>query len=317
MKVDLSKYTQTTPVKPDDSTDAPKQTEGVKTASETKDVSENSLVEVEIEDDNGQDDVSEGNESINQWKQQLQNLLEQLDNLAIQEQNIYMSRADASTIQSQLTSLNTQRNNLYDSINSVLINISALEGGSSSISALMGRGSGEGAISGLGTTSNFKYRTNAKGTGMATIENARQFDDKNASQMRQIMQDAGYLYHERAWCADFVGFAIGLTYGRENAPGDFFKTCPGYPSCNQLKSWAQNNGSWTKDASTLQPGDLVIFDWNGDGSADHVGLYISNNGSSVHTIEGNTSGAAGGSCVEEKDRNPSTILGFIRLSGLD
>lgn len=314
MKVDLSQFTKTTGVKQDDSNvQAPKKTDKTETVSKTEKAGENSLVEVQIEDNNT--DTADAN--LNQWQQQLLNLLDELQNLKQQEQTIYMNRADAATLQSQLASINTQRNNIYNNINNVLINLASLDGNTSP-STLMTR-SGESAVTGLGnsTSSNFKYRANAAGTGKATIENARQFDDKNASEMKKIMQDAGYLYHENAWCADFVGFAIGLTYGKDNAPGDFFKTCPGYPSCGQLKSWAENNGSWTKDASTLQAGDLVIFDWDGDGKADHVGLYISNNGSTVHTIEGNTSGAAGGSCVEEKDRNPSTILGFIRLSGLD
>lgn len=44
-----------------------------------------------------------------------------------------------------------------------------------------------------------------------------------------------------------------------------------------------------------QFGDIVCFDWDGDGVADHVGFVYSNLGSYVQTVEGNTSSGASGS----------------------
>ena len=37
------------------------------------------------------------------------------------------------------------------------------------------------------------------------------------------------------------------------------------------------------------PGDIVFFDWDNDGSADHVGIVESCDGSTVRTVEGNSS----------------------------
>ena len=42
-------------------------------------------------------------------------------------------------------------------------------------------------------------------------------------------------------------------------------------------------------------GDIVCFDWDGDGVADHVGFVYENHGSYVQTVEGNTSSGSGGS----------------------
>lgn len=48
--------------------------------------------------------------------------------------------------------------------------------------------------------------------------------------------------------------------------------------------------------ATAQPGDVVIFDWTGDGPTDHVGLVEKNLGAGgLQTIEGNTSPGNAGS----------------------
>lgn len=48
-------------------------------------------------------------------------------------------------------------------------------------------------------------------------------------------------------------------------------------------------------ARSAQPGDLVCFDWDEDGLADHVGLVELNRGSYLQTIEFNTSSGVAGS----------------------
>ncbi len=40
-----------------------------------------------------------------------------------------------------------------------------------------------------------------------------------------------------------------------------------------------------------RPGDAIFFDWDGDGSADHVGLVIGTDGERVYTVEGNSGDA--------------------------
>lgn len=66
----------------------------------------------------------------------------------------------------------------------------------------------------------------------------------------------------------------------------------------------------TKDA---KPGDVVYFDWGGDGVTDHVGIVESNNGSYLTTIEGNTTGTNGKSGgVNRRTREYKTVSGVIR-----
>lgn len=38
-----------------------------------------------------------------------------------------------------------------------------------------------------------------------------------------------------------------------------------------------------------QPGDLIVFDWEGDGTPDHIGIVETVSGGMIHTIEGNSS----------------------------
>ena len=72
------------------------------------------------------------------------------------------------------------------------------------------------------------------------------------------------------------------------------------------------DGKW-KGMSDPQPGDVVWFDWDGDGVTDHVGLVKSiNSDGSIHTIEGNTGGPNGQEGVWECDRPLSLINGFGR-----
>lgn len=62
---------------------------------------------------------------------------------------------------------------------------------------------------------------------------------------------------------------------------------------DMFRIWGNNgtNGFRRVNASDRIPGDVVMFDWNGNGSADHVGVYIGNG----KTWEANTSPGSGGS----------------------
>lgn len=62
--------------------------------------------------------------------------------------------------------------------------------------------------------------------------------------------------------------------------------------------------------STCQRNDIVLFDWDKDGTADHVGVVVEYNGKIIKTIEGNT----GNNKVEYKHRYTSDVIACIRLS---
>lgn len=68
-----------------------------------------------------------------------------------------------------------------------------------------------------------------------------------------------------------------------------------------------------------QPGDVVLFDWGGDGVPDHVGFVEQNCGTYLQTIEGNTSSGSGGSQgngggVYRRTRSFGVVRAVIRLN---
>jgi GH25 family lysozyme M1 (1,4-beta-N-acetylmuramidase) len=73
-----------------------------------------------------------------------------------------------------------------------------------------------------------------------------------------------------------------------------------------------------RDAGSLvynedgQPGDPIMFDWNGDGNPDHIGICEVNHPSEhyMETIEGNTNNG----CVARRTRSYSNIIGCARPS---
>lgn len=102
-----------------------------------------------------------------------------------------------------------------------------------------------------------------------------------------------------AWCADFVSYVMNQSGGRMNDP-----YCPSI--VNRLKE----QGTWKR--SNPQPGDMVLFDWDRDGTADHIGIVerVNANGT-ISTIEGNTTDPnSGREGVFRRERSTSTVLGY-------
>ena len=148
--------------------------------------------------------------------------------------------------------------------------------------------------------------------GEDVLELAKQFEGKTQDEMREIMRQAGYQFDNGAWCADFVSFIASQTIGEENLP-DWYKNC-NRAYCPDIQNNAKANGAFVGE-DQAQPGDAVLFDWDGDGSADHIGYVTKVNGDgTVETIEGNTSGNNAGSQVASKSRNRSNILGYVKLT---
>jgi hypothetical protein len=102
-----------------------------------------------------------------------------------------------------------------------------------------------------------------------------------------------------SYCANFVSYVLS----KAGAPADFYNT-------ETMKNAWMNDGKY-KGRDNPQPGDVVWFDWDGDGITDHVGLVKGVNGDgSIRTIEGNTGGPGGQEGVWEQDRDMGVIVGF-------
>ena len=87
------------------------------------------------------------------------------------------------------------------------------------------------------------------------------------------------------WCGAFVHAC--LKAGGVDLP-DGVRYCP------TILAWARNGdyGLELVSAAKARPGDLKLFDWNRDGTMDHVGLVLDG---PADAIEGNTSPGNSGS----------------------
>lgn len=90
-------------------------------------------------------------------------------------------------------------------------------------------------------------------------------------------KDMGYNYRIE-WCACFISWLaekLGIT---DIIPVDM--------SCNRQISKFKALGVWHTDRN-FQTGDILYYDWDNSGDADHVGIIEKVNGMSLTVIEGN------------------------------
>ena len=83
-------------------------------------------------------------------------------------------------------------------------------------------------------------------------------------------------------------------------------------SCGALLNAAKSSGRAVKGGYRL--GDVVIYDFDGNGSTDHCGIVEAVNGKLITAIEGNTGSGnnADGGQVQRRTRNVSEIVGAWR-----
>lgn len=101
------------------------------------------------------------------------------------------------------------------------------------------------------------------------------------------------------WCACFVSWTLNQAGYSE----------PKFAACqSQGVPYFSSNGRWAdSNYEDIAPGDVIFFDWDGDGSANHVGIVIGTDGSRVYTVEGNS----GDACkIKDYDLNSSVIMGY-------
>lgn len=101
------------------------------------------------------------------------------------------------------------------------------------------------------------------------------------------------------WCACFVSWCMNRTGHSEVR----------YASCaSGGVPYFTSNGQWASGGYTdLVAGDVIFFDWNGNGSAQHTGLVIGTDGTYVYTVEGNSGDAVK---IKQYSINSSVILGY-------
>ena len=103
------------------------------------------------------------------------------------------------------------------------------------------------------------------------------------------------------WCACFVSWCT------DQAGLIQKEVVPKFSVCTDGVALFQAKRKWQGGGSVPTPGSLIFFDWNQDGASDHVGIVESCDGTTVHTIEGNS-----GDAVKQNSYtvNSQSILGY-------
>ena len=116
-----------------------------------------------------------------------------------------------------------------------------------------------------------------------------------------------------AWCAAFVTWCL-LRVGVD------LRALVSWPyQCQRIMLWAKATGRWK--TTDPQPGDLVLYCWDGTGHASHIGIHERIVDGLYQAIEGNTSptnvgSQSNGGGVFRRVRSRSMILGWVDMTGL-
>lgn len=105
------------------------------------------------------------------------------------------------------------------------------------------------------------------------------------------------------WCAAFVS---AMAHKVGYVAGQFPFEVSVHEQMVLAKQW-KVWGGWLDD---IKEGDLIVFDWLGNGWCDHVGIVKAVFDDSIVTIEGNYSGTVKSRSVK---RNSRQVAGFIML----
>ena len=84
------------------------------------------------------------------------------------------------------------------------------------------------------------------------------------------------------WCACFVSWCAEQCGYLESG------IIPKYSLCSDGVNWFRNNGQWQGRDYEPTAGNLIFFDWEGDGTIDHTGIVEKSENGTVYTVEGNS-----------------------------
>ena len=133
-------------------------------------------------------------------------------------------------------------------------------------------------------------------------------DDKYLKWFNQATNST--LSMNASWCVCFTSWCLR----QAGVPTSVFGTCA---QCSVAFNWAKSKKIWYARNTGHRPksGELILFDWDGDGKADHIGIVASSTVNNVTTIEGNTKGGATVDGVRENVYSATSryIKGYIDI----
>ena len=104
------------------------------------------------------------------------------------------------------------------------------------------------------------------------------------------------------WCAVFVSWVANQVGYIEKG------IIPKFVGCDTGVNWFKLMGKWKEKEYIPKPGDIIFFDWDDNGSANHVGIVEKVENNIVYTIEGNSTDDM---CKQkEYSINSDFILGY-------
>lgn len=110
-----------------------------------------------------------------------------------------------------------------------------------------------------------------------------------------------------AWCGIFVSWV----YDKAEKPLPKIGFTKGFAGCQTAVAYFKKNN---KIITKPDAGDIVFFDWNGDGRYDHTGIFIKwLEDGRFETIEGNTAigNDSNGGQVMKRIRNNKNVI-FVK-----
>lgn len=123
-----------------------------------------------------------------------------------------------------------------------------------------------------------------------------------------------YGFDGYAWCAMFVSWV----YHHAGHPLGHIDDAKGYRDCNSAYWKWRASKEFTENP---EPGDIVLFDWEGDGRCNHTGIFhewADGAKKTFWTYEGNTAvgNDSNGGVVMRRKRFLSTVKAFVKPATL-
>lgn len=137
-------------------------------------------------------------------------------------------------------------------------------------------------------------------------------DDIVSAALSQVGQAGGqpfwswYGFRTREdWCACFVSWCADQAEQLQTA-------VPRFALVEDGAAWYRRRGLWQSGGTGYVPraGDIIFFDWEPDGSPNHVGIVQGCDGDMVCTVEGNAGDYPGTVCVRYYSLYSNVIYGY-------
>lgn len=114
-------------------------------------------------------------------------------------------------------------------------------------------------------------------------------EGERSDMVRNYMEACGNGRTCNHWCSGFVSYILKETGRLDNLKG-FNCLADSYTSVEPATHHKQGSGY------TPKAGDIIVFEYNGDGKGDHVAIVESVKGKTIHYIGGNQTSSLSSSC---------------------